>query len=371
MKTVKRFQGSPAIRQGAPALAALVLLAGCTPNLSPPGKVAFHRAGSPMVNAKTRSDGGAKRSRSNVRAEAVADAPPASDPKEPAGNRRMPPLPAASDPKGAAGGGWMPPPPTPVAFATEGAIPQRLGALVAEARRKRLVRAVGIALVDLTRGQAYGVAPHRVFRPASVIKLAVMVGAYQAAATMPVKAFERLQPDLRRMITVSDNPSTTRLVRRLGKARINAAMGALGLPGIGLQPKPSPRGVLVGSRADAAEVALLLAKLARREVVSRAASEEMLLLLGAQQHRSRIPAGLTAQRGVWVGNKTGTLPGLVHDAGIVIDTPSGLAYTLAIFTEGAPSERAGERLCAAISAEAYRVLQNQPARPPATGKTWR
>jgi hypothetical protein len=44
-----------------------------------------------------------------------------------------------------------------------------------------------------------------------------------------------------------------------------------------------------------------------------------------------------------------------------MDAPSGLAYTLAIFTEGAPSERAGERLCAAISAEVYRLLRSQVA----------
>jgi beta-lactamase class A len=352
MKSAERFPGGPAASRGSIVLAALVLLTGCTPSPLPTGGDAHHGGEKQPAKAKKRNSGQSSGSRSNGSA-----ALPNRD-QRPVGSAPPPPPPAPERARPR-----KPPPPQPLetslpaAFATQGPVPEKLQALVAEARRRRAVRAVGVAVVDLARGQAYGVAPHRIFRPASVIKLAVMVGAYRAAREMPPRAFDRLRPDIRRMITLSDNPSTTRLVRRLGKARINATMGALGLPGIALQPKPSARGVLVGSRADAAEVALLLAKLAERQVISRPASEEMLLLLGAQHRRSRIPAGLTAQRGVWVGNKTGTLPGLVHDAGIVIDAPSGLAYTLAIFTEGAPSERAGERLCAAISAEVYRLLR--------------
>lgn len=358
MKTAERFPGGPAVSRGSIVLTTLVLLAGCTPSPLPTGSEAHHGGEKRPEKAKTRSSGPFSGSQSQA---SVAlpkrdqrQVGSASPPPPPAPERTRPQKPPQKPPR----------PSLPAAFETEGPVPEKIQALVAEARRRRAVRAVGVAVVDLARGQAYGVAPHRVFRPASVIKLAVMVGAYRAAREMPPQAFDRLRPDLRRMITVSDNPSTTRLVRRLGKARINAAMGALGLPGIALQPKPSARGVLVGSRADAAEVALLLAKLAERQVISRPASEEMLLLLGAQHRRSRIPAGLTAQRGVWVGNKTGTLPGLVHDAGIVIDAPSGLAYTLAIFTEGAPSERAGERLCAAISAEVYRLLRSRQAAGP-------
>jgi beta-lactamase class A len=351
MKTAKWYQSRSGVHRCVTALAALALLAGCTPNLPPPGQTAVKML---TENAKTRRSEASSRSPSRIltgsppREQCEAGPPPAPLP---------PQEPPPSEP---------PPPPLPAEFATEGTIPEQLKAQVAEARRKRVVRNVGIAVVDLAHGQAYGVAPHRIFRPASVIKLAVMVEAFQAAPEMPPKTFDRLRPDIRRMIVDSDNPSTTRLVRRLGRARINTAMRALGLPGIALQPRQSPRGVLAGSQANAAEVALLLARLARREVVSPPASEEMLLLLGAQHRRNRIPAGLTAQRGVWVGNKTGTLPGLVHDAGIVIDIPSGIAYTLAIFTEGAPSERAGERLCAALSAEVYRLLRGPRAFSTAT-----
>jgi beta-lactamase class A len=258
------------------------------------------------------------------------------------------------------------PPPLPAVFETRGPVVEPLRALVAEARRKKSARAVGIALIDLDRGHAYGVDPHRVFRPASVIKLAVMVAAYEAAPRMAPGAFDRLRPEIRRMITVSDNPSTRRLVLRLGKTRVNRAMQALGLPGLALSPQRTGNLVLVGSRATAAETALLLARLARRDVVSGNASKEMLALLGDQQRRNRIPAGTLAARrrhrggasreGIWIGNKTGTLAGLVHDAGLVFEPDAGLGYALAIFTEGSRSEAAGVRLCATIAARVYETL---------------
>jgi beta-lactamase class A len=247
--------------------------------------------------------------------------------------------------------------PATSAFVTEGLLPDEVRGLIAGAQKKRRVRRAGVAVVDLATGEGYGVSPNRIFKPASVIKLAVLVGAYDAAPGMSRQAFDRLRPDMRRMIVVSDNPSTRRLVQRLGKASINAAMRDLELPNVSLSPKNMGGWVLVGSRATAAETALLLAKLARREVVSPEASEEMLALLGAQERVNRIPAGLPKREGLWVGNKTGTLPGLVHDAGIVIDSEAGLAYTLAIFTEGAPSDSAGEALCRAISAAVYRHLR--------------
>jgi beta-lactamase class A len=79
----------------------------------------------------------------------------------------------------------------------------------------------------------------------------------------------------------------------------------------------------------------------------------MLALLGAQQRRGRIPAGLPAAPDLWVGNKTGTLNGVVNDAGIVLEPLRGIGYTLAVFTSGTRSESAGEQLLADLSAAVY------------------
>lgn len=279
------------------------------------------------------------------------------------------------------------PAPLPTHFQTEGPIADALRTIASEARRKRRVREVAIALIDLNGGRAWGVNAHRVVRPASVIKLPVMVAAFDAASAMPPGAFDRLLPDIRQMITWSDNPATRRLVLRLGKRRVNDAMAALGLPGLTLGNRNTGRLVLVQSRATAAETALLLARLARREVVSPEASDAMLAILGDQKRRNRIPAGTLAAHsraghapddGLWIGNKTGTLAGLVHDAALVTEPRVGLNYTLVIYTMGARSESAGIQICATIAARAYALLlaasRNEGAEraaPPAAKKVGR
>jgi hypothetical protein len=89
----------------------------------------------------------------------------------------------------------------------------------------------------------------------------------------------------------------------------------------------------------------------------------MLTLLGASERRRRIPAGLPVHAGLWVGNKTGTLAALVHDSAVVLDHAYGVGYSLAIFTEGARSEAAGERLCIRLSRAVYSAMRQTIAQP--------
>jgi beta-lactamase class A len=239
------------------------------------------------------------------------------------------------------------------AFTATGALAARLKAVIDDALARGVTHRVGIAVYDLATGQAVGLNASTAFRPASVIKLAVLVAAYRARGGMTAAQFDRLRPDLQRMITVSDNAATRRLVRRLGPRQVNAAIRAVGIRQFRVGESGSREWVLQGSRAAPADTALLLAKIARREVVSRAACDEMLALLGAQQRRGRIPAGLPASPDLWVGNKTGTLNGVVNDVGIVLEPPRGIGYTLAVFTSGTRSESAGEQLLADLSAAVY------------------
>jgi beta-lactamase class A len=236
---------------------------------------------------------------------------------------------------------------------------ERLRAVVDEAVSRKVASRVGVAVYDLGNGQAVGLNADRIFKPASVIKLAVLVGAFRARGGMRPEQFERLRPSMQRMITISDNPSTRQLVRRLGPRHVNAAIRELGLQRFRVGETGSRSWVLQGSQATPADTALLLAKLARREVVSPRASEEMLALLGAQLKRRRIPAGLPPAPDLWVGNKTGTLNGTVNDAGIVLQPRSGIGYTLVVFTAGARSESAGEKLIADLSAVVYGYMASR------------
>jgi beta-lactamase class A len=206
---------------------------------------------------------------------------------------------------------------------------------------------------DLATDEGSGLNVAQPFRPASVIKLAVLVAAYRARPQMSAAQFARLRPDLKLMITISDNAATRRLVKRLGAHSINTAIQELGFTRFRVGESDSQEWVLTGSKAAPADTALLLAKIARREVVSGEACNEMLALLGAQQLRERIPAGLPPASDLWVGNKTGTLNGVVNDAGIILEPQKGIAYTLAIFTAGTRSEQAGNQLLADVSALVY------------------
>jgi beta-lactamase class A len=192
-----------------------------------------------------------------------------------------------------------------------------------------------------------------------VIKLAVLVAAFHARSGLPPGQFDRLRPDLQRMITISDNAATRRLVKRLGSQTVNAAIRELGLEQFRVGESGSQEWVLRGSYASPADTAFLLARIARREVVSPQACDEMLALLGAQEKRGRIPAGLPPAPDLWVGNKTGTLDGVVNDAGIVLQPHRGVGYTLAIFSSGARSESAGEQLLADLSAVVYGYMAAQ------------
>jgi beta-lactamase class A len=212
---------------------------------------------------------------------------------------------------------------------------------------------------DLATGQGAGLHADQTFRPASVIKLAVLVAAFRARGQMAPGQFDRLRPDLERMITISDNAATRRLVKRFGAGQVNAAMRELGIEQFRVGESGSREWVLMGSRATPADTARLLARMARRQVLDAKACDEMLALLGAQQKRRRIPAGLPPAPDLWVGNKTGTLSGVVNDAGIVLQPQRGIGYTLAIFTAGARSEGAGEKLLADLSGVVYGYMASR------------
>jgi hypothetical protein len=83
----------------------------------------------------------------------------------------------------------------------------------------------------------------------------------------------------------------------------------------------------------------------------------MLDLLAAQQHADRLPAPLPL--GVRVAHKTGELPNLRHDAGIVY-APSG-AYVFVAMVQDAPGEAAARDAIVDLSRAAYDALEPQPA----------
>ena len=116
------------------------------------------------------------------------------------------------------------------------------------------------------------------------------------------------------MITLSDNGTALAFLRVHGAGAINATLERYRIPGVRIGEPGED------SFATARGAGVLLARIAERRLVSRAASERMLARLGRQEIGGRLDALLPP--GARIAHKTGDLPGLAHDAGIVF-TPAG------------------------------------------------
>src|SRR5207253_1497441 len=84
-----------------------------------------------------------------------------------------------------------------------------------------------------------------------------------------------------------------------------------------------------------------------------AASERMLDLLSRQQHNDRLPVPLPLN--IRLAHKTGELPKLRHDAGIV-QAPGG-AYVVVVMDEDAPTEAEARAAIVDISQAVYAALE--------------
>ena len=132
-----------------------------------------------------------------------------------------------------------------------------------------------------------------------------------------------LDEALESMITISDNGAALALWHVLGADNINATLRGAGIDDFHVFMSWGADDNVATPRA----IGTLLTLLAKRRLISPAASDRMLARLERQQINDRLPAGLPA--GVIVAHKTGNLSGLAHDAGIIF-TPSGPRVVVAM-----------------------------------------
>ena len=120
---------------------------------------------------------------------------------------------------------------------------------------------------------------------------------------------------LEAMITMSDNGAALALWHLFGGDAIDATLARAGMPDFHVTLDSTGNTV-----ATPRAVGTFFGLLARKELVSAAASERMLARLQRQTINDRLPAALPKQ--TVVAHKTGNLEGLIHDAGIIF-TPRG------------------------------------------------
>lgn len=157
----------------------------------------------------------------------------------------------------------------------------------------------------------------------------------------PVGSVLTIEQALERMITLSDNPSALAILRLFGTEAIHATLLREGIKGQFFTSR--------GSVTTARAVATLLGELARGTLVSAEASARMLARLSRQKVRDRIPAALPA--GAVLGNKTGDLGFVTHDAGLV-SGPGGAPVVLVVLTWDSGDAK-GSQLIRDIAAAVY------------------
>jgi beta-lactamase class A len=152
------------------------------------------------------------------------------------------------------------------------------------------------------------------------------------------------------MISISDNTATNILIDMATFEGVSETIRSLGMIGSRLGRK------MLGRRARADEQENLATPLdftqAMRAILDgSAASAEscaaMAEMLTKQQNGRRIGRFVPEGEGVRWGSKTGSIPGIVNDAGFVT-TPAG-TLVIAVFTEGLADPHTGERVIGEIT----------------------
>lgn len=228
----------------------------------------------------------------------------------------------------------------------------------------------GIAAKDLTTGESVELRAQEVFSTASVIKVIVMVELFRRAEDGALPLDERmelsdeyrvggsgllqelesgLRPTLRdlctAMIVVSDNVATNMLATRLGIGAINEGAQALGLVHTRLNRLIGFKSVQPGQSEELglstpAEMLRLFAGLAKGQVVSPEASQEMVGILARQQYRELIPRllpdeydAVTGKSDPQIAHKTGAINGVRNDVGL-LTFADGRQWLIAAFSRG-------------------------------------
>jgi beta-lactamase class A len=289
---------------------------------------------------------------------AFGEGDPASLSGEPApnGDRLMPIRPPAQE--GPSQLRWAGPEPAP--FAHDAGLAARVTERIA-GRSGRY----GIAIKDLRSGRGVLVDADSRYEAASLFKLSVMFEVFKQreAGTLsfaeqllitqrhvdfdlgtldrPAGSWISIGEALERMITISDNSAAILLTDRVGAGNITRDLNNLGLT--------RTRLLLEDLSTSPGDMLLLLETIARGEAVSREASADMIHLLARQRVNDRIPRLLPA--GTIVAHKTGNLPGVVNDVGIVYGVEE--IFVVAVLADGTRNDGEAARITAELAAIAY------------------
>ncbi len=164
-----------------------------------------------------------------------------------------------------------------------------------------------------------------------------------------IGAKERIRTLVFRMITVSSNLAANLLIQKVGTKNVQHTMNILGVNDIRVMRGVEDEKAFQAGKNNtvtAKSLAKLYEQLARKKILSRRASEDMLDILLHQKFANMIPARLP--KAVTVAHKTGSSPGVQHDSGIVY-LPDGRKYVLVVLSKNLLEQKNGISAIAQIS----------------------
>jgi beta-lactamase class A len=288
-----------------------------------------------------------------------------------------------------------------------------------EAASKGFEGVLGVAVKHLGTGECASLNGDEVFLSASVRKIAVVAeiyrqveeGGFRLEDTMVLRHLDKvpgtgilreLTPGLEvtykdlitLMMILSDNSATDYLVGKIGEENVNRNLRRLGLEKtrmvynsrevlfelIGLGDLPETEKTIdrfrrevrlsgfksppsIEGRPDNVttprEMLRLIEAIVDCVAVSKKSSEAILKTMArCQTGTSRIPKYLP-QDMVEVAHKTGSLPGVRNDAGVVTPLNTGERYILSCFTKDAVDGYAAEEVVARVSKAIYDYFQRR------------
>jgi beta-lactamase class A len=230
---------------------------------------------------------------------------------------------------------------------------------------------VGMAIKDIQTGDSFSMNGGRSFNPASVIKIPVMIEAYnqmeqgrisfnteltleqhnKLPGAGSIQFFRNKSPFtvgrlIELMITDSDNTATAMLIEKLGMYRINATMKKVGMRKTVLRDwtmlNKLPGRHNVTSPED---MLMVMEKMYQGRLISKSASEAMLATMKRQRHKWGIARFLPPT--TVIANKTGSLDFVRNDVGIIWQNDK--PYIVSIFAEHLPSNHGGSVMVGALS----------------------
>ncbi len=252
---------------------------------------------------------------------------------------------------------------------------------------------ISIAVRDLATGDSLLIDAHVVMHAASTMKVPVMlelmrrVDAGELQLRQPVRVMDEfvsiadgsrytLTPAddsdrsiyesvgrempmvdlMERMIVRSSNLATNILIALAAPERIAATLSEIGATGVtvlrGVEDGPAFRAGM-NNTTTAYGMMRVFEAIVDGRGASPDAGREMLRILEGQEFQETIPAGLP--QGVRVGNKTGWITGINHDAAVVL--PEDRApYVMVFLTRGFRDRGAAQSIGSAASAAVYRQL---------------